>query len=183
MLRRTQVSHIIRAAAAVANHKRFVLVGTGAVIATASKPLPAAMMMTEEIDLYPEDAANPDDISDLIDASIGQDSRFHRTFGYYGHGFGATTALMPLDWRERAKVYAGAGEGVIVTCPDANDIAVAKLCAWRDKDRAWLRSSVQAAVVSLARMRELVHREMPAAAPPAAELQSRVELIAPERRG
>lgn len=57
------------------------MVGTGAVTATA-RHIPVAMMLTEEIDIYVEDAADPELISDLIDGSIGRDSQFHRRFGY-----------------------------------------------------------------------------------------------------
>ncbi len=67
MLRRPDIDHILRAAASLSGHTRFVMVGTGAVIATA-KHLPVAMMLTEEIDIYVEDAADPEWISDLIDA-------------------------------------------------------------------------------------------------------------------
>ena len=77
------------------------MVGSGAVIGTA-KHIPVAMMMTEEIEIYVEDVGDPDWVSDLIDASIGRDSQFHRTFGYYGDGVSERTAVMPLDWRGRA---------------------------------------------------------------------------------
>jgi hypothetical protein len=80
MLRRPDIDHILRAAATLSGHTRFVMVGTGAVIATA-KPIPVAMMLTQEIDIYVEDAPDPDLISDMIDGSIGRDSQFHRTFG------------------------------------------------------------------------------------------------------
>ena len=55
-LRRPDIDHILRAAASLSGHSRFVMVGTGAVIATA-KHIPVVMMMTEEIDIYVEDVA------------------------------------------------------------------------------------------------------------------------------
>ena len=45
------------------------------------------MMLTKEIDIYADGVADPDPISDLIDASIGRDSQSDRTFGYYGRRF------------------------------------------------------------------------------------------------
>ena len=102
MLRRPDIDHILRAAASLSGHTRFVMVGTGAVIATA-RHIPVAMMLTEEIDIYVEDAPDPDWVSDLIDASIGRYPQFHKTFGYYGDGVSERTAVMPLDWRSRAK--------------------------------------------------------------------------------
>lgn len=181
MLRRADVNHVLRAAAAVTRRNRFVVVGTGAVIATTSKPLPAAMMLTNELDLYADGADNVDEVSDLIDATIGEGSMFHRTFRYYGHGVGERTALMPLDWRSRAKDYRGAGDEILVICPDAHDIAVSKLCAWREKDRDWLRSALQTGILSVDELQELLNREMPAAAPTAAELRGRLDQIASKR--
>src|ERR1700693_500550 len=93
MLRVPDIDHILRAAAAITNHARFVVVGTGAVIITATH-IPAEMMMTAEIDLYADGIADPEPISDLIDATIGQGSMFHRTFHYYGDGVGPRTAIM-----------------------------------------------------------------------------------------
>jgi hypothetical protein len=61
------------------------MVGTGAVIATA-RHISAVMMMTEEIDIYAEDAADIALVPDLIDGSIGRSSLVHKTFGYYGDG-------------------------------------------------------------------------------------------------
>lgn len=111
------------------------MIGTGAVIATA-KRLPAPMMMTQEIDLYADGIADTDTVSDLIDAMIGRDSQFHRTFGYYGDGVSPRTAIMPLDWRGRAVEYVTPDGFATAVCPSAEDIAIAKLCAWREKDQA-----------------------------------------------
>jgi hypothetical protein len=80
MLRRPDIDHILRAAASLSGHGRFVMVGTGAVIATAPH-IPLALMMTEEIDIYVENAPDSDRVSDLIDASIRRDSSLLRTCG------------------------------------------------------------------------------------------------------
>jgi hypothetical protein len=130
MLRRSDIDHILRAAATLSNHARFVMVGTGAVIATA-RHIPVAMMLTEEIDIYADGVDDPDTVSDLIDGSIGRDSQFYRTFGYYGDGVSAQTAVMPLDWRKRATEYETPDGLATAVCPSADDIAIAKLCAWR----------------------------------------------------
>lgn len=138
------------------------------------------MMLTNELDLYAEGVDNSDKISDLIDASIGQDSLFHRTFRYYGHGVGETTAVMPLDWRDRAREYRGAGDNITVICPDPHDIAVAKLCAWRDKDQDWLRTAIQTGIISVGRLGELLNSEMPSAAPAPIHLVEHLKLITSE---
>ena len=154
------------------------MVGTGAVIATA-KHLPVAMMMTEEIDIYVEDAADPDWISDLIDASIGRYSQFHRTFGYYGDGVSKRTAVMPLDWRQRATEYTTHDGLATALCPSAEDIAIAKLCAWRDKDQVWLREAFRSGVAKAPEAAKLLHGELPEIAPAIDELMRRMNVVAP----
>jgi hypothetical protein len=177
MLRRPDINHILRAAASLSGYSRFVMVGTGAVIATA-KHIPVVMMMTEEIDIYVEDAADPDWISDLIDGSIGRDSQFHRTFGYYGDGVSKRTAVMPLDWRDRATEYTTPDGLATAVCPSAEDIAIAKLCAWRDKDQVWLREAFRTGVAKAREVATLLHRELPEVAPARDELIRRLNVAA-----
>ncbi len=173
MLRRSEIDHILRAAASLSGHARFVMVGTGAVIATA-RHIPVAMMLTEEIDIYVEEASDPDLISDLIDASIGRYSQFHKTFGYYGDGVSSRTAVMPLDWRSRAVEYATLDGLATALCPSAEDIAIAKLCAWRGKDQAWLREAFRSGVAKADEVSALLRGEMPEAAPAPDELARRI---------
>ena len=116
MLRRSDIDHILRAAAVITNHRRFVVVGTGTVIITA-KHVPASMMLTPEIDLYADGIADPEPISDLIDATIGHGSMFHRTFNYYGDGVGPNTAIMPKDWRFRSTEYTPPDGSAPPVCP------------------------------------------------------------------
>lgn len=173
MLRRADIDHVLRAAAALSGHSRFVMVGTGAVIATA-KHVPAAMMLTREIDIYADGVADPEPISDLIDATIGHDSLFDRTFGYHGDGVSPGTAVMPLDWRSRAVEYRTPDGAAVAICPAADDIAIAKLCAWRDKDRDWLREAFRAGIAQAERVRSLLGAPLPAGAPDAPELARRL---------
>lgn len=102
MIQWRHIEHVLRAAAALTEHHRFVLIGTCAVIATSRKPVPAAMMLTSEVDLFADNSSNAEELSDLIDAAIGRDSLFHRTFHYFGDGVSATTAILPTNWRDRA---------------------------------------------------------------------------------
>jgi hypothetical protein len=173
MLRRSDIDHILRAAASLSGHNRFVMVGTGAVIATA-RHIPVAMMLTQEIDIYAEAATNIELISDLIDGSIGRYSQFHRTFGYYGDGVSPRTAIMPLDWRSRAVEYVTPEGLATAICPSANDIAVAKLCAWREKDQVWLREAFHSGVVNADQVAALLRSELPAEAPVPDELARRM---------
>ena len=61
--------------------------------------LPAAMLRSPELDIYPPKAP---ELTDLIDGSIGEGSPFHGTFGYYAQGVDPETAKLPAGWQERA---------------------------------------------------------------------------------
>jgi hypothetical protein len=138
VMRKRSIDHILRAAAAVTNQQRFVLVGSAAVIARA-KNVPLGMMFTPEIDIYAPEATDIELASELIDGNIGQGSQFHQRFGDYGDGVSPATAKMPSDWMDRSIEYLGAEcPGVVAVVPEENDVALAKLAAWRDKDQSWL---------------------------------------------
>ena len=149
-LRKPQIAHLLRAVAGVTGHASFVMVGTGAVIAR-SKVLTLDLMRTREIDVYAADTPDADRLSDLIDGSIGEGSPFDETFGYYAHGVSAATACLPDDWAVRATRLAIPG-GAACLCPEENDIALAKLCAWRQKDRDWLAAGLATGLLDIAAM-------------------------------
>ena len=137
------------------------------------------MMLTSEIDIYADGVADPGPLSDLIDGSIGEGSLFHRTFSYYCDGVGPETAIMPLDWRTRATEYVTPDGAATAVCPAIDDIAIAKLCAWREKDRDWLRAGVQAGLIDPVRIGAGLRSPMPAAAPDVAERLRRLDILAP----
>jgi hypothetical protein len=179
MLRRAGVDHLLRAAAAITGARRFVLFGTGAAIATQPR-LPLAMMLTPELDLYAEDAADPAGMSDLLDAAIGEQSVFHRTFGYYADGVGPETAILPRGWRDRAIPYTTpAAPDVTAICPGLPDLAVSKLCAGREKDRDWLRAAFGAGLLTPESVTALLPALDDPRAPPEPVLRQRLAEIAP----
>lgn len=91
-----------------------VLVGSQAILGGCPNA-PPDILVSDEIDLYaPDDEA----ASDLVDGSIGEKSPFHETFGYYGHGVGPRTAVLPRRWKERAiRIATPATGGVTGICP------------------------------------------------------------------
>ena len=90
-----------------------------------------------EVDLYPLDAPEK---ADLIDGSIGELSPFHQTFGYYAHGVGPETAMLPANWRTRlVRVENENTAGTIGWCLSPVDLAVSKLLAGREKDVDFVR--------------------------------------------
>ena len=91
---------MLRAASAILNHHCFVLIGSGAAIAT-QRRLPLAMMLTKEIDIYPAGVEDARELSEVLAATIGVASPFHTTFGYYVDGVSEDTATLPAGWRDR----------------------------------------------------------------------------------
>ena len=81
-MKRSELEHVIRAASAITLLDEFVIIGSQALLG--EHPDAAEdLLVSVEVDLYPQ--AKPED-SDLVDGTIGEDSAFHDTFGYYAHG-------------------------------------------------------------------------------------------------
>lgn len=144
MMDRPNLEHILRAAGSATGHKTFVVIGSAAIFLW-SEDVPFNMAMSREADLFAVDVEREaaERISDDLDAILGQASSFDAEFGYYCDGVGEETAIMPADWRERAKTYSSpATGGVTAIVPHPTDLALAKLCAGREKDMDWLASAI-----------------------------------------
>ena len=143
-MKRSDLEHVLRAAGAITGVKTWVIVGSQAILG-ALPDAPAELLVSQEVDLY---APGDEAASDLVDGSIGERSPFHDSFGYYGHGVGAETAVLPSRWRDRAlTIDTPATEGVTAICPEPHDLAVSKLVAWRDKDQEYIRSLIAHGIV------------------------------------
>lgn len=146
-MKRNELEHVLRAAGAISGIREWVIVGSQAILG-AFPNAPAEVLVSQEVDLY---APNDEAASDLIDGSIGEKSPFHDTFGYYAHGVGPSTAVLPPQWRTRAvSVRSEATGGVTGICPHPVDLAVSKLAAGRDKDREFVRALLQHGIVTAA---------------------------------
>jgi len=136
-MQRHQLEHIIRAASGITGAAEFVIVGSQAILGQFANA-PAELLTSIEADVFP--LRSPAE-SDLIDGSIGEGSPFHMTFGYYAHGIGPDTAILPNGWRERLipirNENTGGGVGL---CLEVHDLAVSKLVAGREKDLAYVAS-------------------------------------------
>src|SRR6516225_1294556 len=76
---RQQLEHIIRAAAANADVRDVVIVGSQAILG-AFPDAPAELLESMEADVFPKDDPQR---SNVIDGAMGEMSLFHATFGYY----------------------------------------------------------------------------------------------------
>lgn len=179
MMRREKLDHLLRAASTVTGHRCFVLVGSAAILIRC-KNIPGDMLLTPEADLYVPDVPNAEDLSDAIEANIGQGSSFHQQYGYYCDGVSAGTAVMPADWQARAVAYESPGcPGITAIVADPADIALAKMVAWREKDKAWLMSGLRSGLFDLGLMATRLPR-MPDRAPERGEMKHRLAWLAAE---
>ena len=136
-MERPQLEHIIRAASGITGAAQFVVIGSQAVLGQ-FPDAPPELLISIEADLF---TFRGSEDSELIDGSIGEASPFHRTFGYYAHGVGPETAVLPAGWKERLisirNENTGGGIGL---CLEVNDLAVSKLIAGREKDLSFIRA-------------------------------------------
>ncbi len=148
---RTQLEHLIRAAASVADDDEVVIIGSQAVLGQFPSA-PAEMLVSVEADLYP---LHHPDRADLIDGSIGEGSPFHDTYGYYGQGVDASTAVLPAGWRARLIAIQNANtRGATGWCLEVNDLVVSKLVAGREKDLAFARAALKHGLASVDVLRD-----------------------------
>ncbi len=151
-MKRSEVEHVLRAAAAIAQENSFVVVGSQAIL-MAFPHAPDELRVSRELDLYP--ALHPEK-ADLIDGAIGAMSSFDETFGYHADGVGPETAVMPSDWRSREQLhYVG---DVTVICPEVHDLAVSKCVAGRDKDADFVRALLKHRMIELPTLLERISK-------------------------
>jgi hypothetical protein len=145
-MRRHEVEHVLRAAAAITGHREWVIVGSQAILGSCPDAA-AELLVSQEVDLY---ATGNERASDLVDGSIGERSPFHESFGYYAHGVGPETAILPAEWRSRAvRIESPATGGAFGLCPEAADLAISKIVAWREKDRDFVKSLLRHQIVTI----------------------------------
>jgi len=151
-----QLRHILRAAASVTGEKVFVVIGSQSILAS-HPDAPRSLRKSIEGDTYPRD--NPAK-SIEIDGSLGELSPFHQEFGYYAHGVGPETAVVPEGWDQRLIEFpVHDSHGTIGLCLDKHDLAFSKLAAGRQKDIEFIRELLKHRLISRARLLRLVDSE------------------------
>jgi hypothetical protein len=134
---RDQLEHAIRAACDVAEDTEVYVFGSQAILGT-YPDAPAGLVVSEEADISPR---NRRELTDRVDALLGQDSQFHITHGFYVHGIPINeAATLPPGWEGRAvRVQNANTRNLTGWCLEGHDLAASKLVAFRDKDRDFVR--------------------------------------------
>ncbi len=129
---RDELEHAIRAACTVAGDTEVYVFGSQA-ISGSIPDAPLALRQSAEADVAPK---NFPERSEDIDGALGELSKFHSTHGFYVHGISVETVQLPEGWRERCvPVQNENTNGHTGLCLEGHDLALAKLAAFRDKDR------------------------------------------------
>jgi hypothetical protein len=160
-MNREQLDHVLRAAADIVKDADILIIGSQAILASRDESeLPIEATRSIEVDLAFFD--DPDEErADAVDGAIGELSRFHETFGYYGQGVSLSTAVLPEDWIAELVELDSATPGSRVRALGPHDCVVSKLVANREKDRVFAKALIGAGIVDpdhlVARIRLLPH--------------------------
>lgn len=156
-MRRNQLEHAIRAACQITGATEVIVVGSQAILGTYPEyELPTLATRSLEIDILPitDDNNVTIELADLIVAIAGELSPFQQTHGFSIDGVDLTTSALPDGWRTRlVKVqnentaHPSGQPQYIGWCLDKEDLCVAKLCAFRDKDRNFVDALIDAHLV------------------------------------
>jgi hypothetical protein len=150
-VKRDELEHVLRAAGAITGVREWVVVGSQAILG-AVPDAPDELLVSQEADVY---APGSESASDLVDGSIGEKSPFHESFGYYAHGVGPETAILPARWRDRAVLIdTWATAGVTGICPSPPDLAISKLAAGREKDLDYVTTLIRHEIVTASELEE-----------------------------
>lgn len=156
-MRRDQLEHAIRAACQIIGQPAVIVVGSQAILGSFTEDeLPSSAHMSREVDILPmgDDNDVVQRLADQIEGVAGEFSPFEELHGFSIDGVDLTTSALPDGWRDRlvsvrnANTAAPGGEPRFTGwCLEPHDLCVAKICAFREKDRAFVRDLVGAGLV------------------------------------
>ena len=126
-MRRSELEHLIRAAASVTNQYEIMIVGSQSILG-ACPDAPGDLLLSMEAGFY--SLHGPERLGDVIDGAIGEGSPFHDCFGYYAQGVGPNTSTLPTGWDMRVvKIQNENTDLKIGYCLEPHDLAASKLAA------------------------------------------------------
>lgn len=153
-MKKQQLDHVLRAAGRITGEKQFLIIGSQALHGK-FPDLPDDIGRSAEVDLI---AKKNVDRTEWLN-SIGQDSPFHETFGYYADPVDETAAVLPKGWKGRlVNLPPGDTGGVAGLCLDPHDLAISKYAAGREKDRVFTRALARRRLVDQERLLALLDR-------------------------
>jgi hypothetical protein len=147
-MRRDQLAHILRAAAAIVEDGDILVIGSQSILGSYDEDdLPDRAVASVEADVAFFD--DPDaSKADLVDGVIGEMSPFYELHGVYGQGVEVKTATLPPGWRARVIRFERDDTGdAHAFCLDPHDLVISKLIAGREKDLEFTQALLDAGLV------------------------------------
>jgi hypothetical protein len=139
-VRRSELEHVIRAAATVSEDDELVVIGSQAVLGQ-FPDAPKELLASREADVYPR---NRPERGIEIEGSLGDGSYFDATYGYYAHAVGPETATLPLGWEERlVEVRNENTGGATGWCLEIHDLLLSKCVAGRERDWEFVEQALR----------------------------------------
>lgn len=152
-MNRSELEHVLRASSAITDENEFIVIGSQAILGK-FPDAPRLLRQSIEVDLYPKKRP---ELAEVIDGSIGELSAFHHEFGYYAHGIGPETAILPQDWQIRLVPVQNANtRQAIGFCLHPLDLAYSKLAAGRTKDLEYLKRLFRYGYVKRTELKKLI---------------------------
>lgn len=146
--------HAVRALSSHFGTDIVYVVGSQAIIPYIGDLPDSVLRRSLEIDAYPGnaqtwEAANHSIASEEVNALFGYASQFEMTHGFHVDGVDASTAILPPEWRERARAVPVDAYGKVVHAivPAPTDPAASKLARLSDKDRAFVQELLKLGLV------------------------------------
>ncbi len=156
----------LRAAASAYKRKRFVIVGSAALLAT-YPDAPSFLRLSADIDMFPIRKLDTTDYQSG-DEEVGQASAFEVEHEFYIERLGDWTMLsQPEGWFERCVKYSTIGEidgdqvSVDGYCLQPLDLAYNKLEAGRDKDLNFVAGLLNEEIISLTELENFIKEGCP----------------------
>lgn len=138
------------------------MVGSQAILGTSrEEDLSATATMSIEVDIPPvaDDNDETARLADLVEGVAGEWSPFEQAHGFSIDGVDLDTSALPAGCRDRlvkvqnANTAAPGGDPRFTGwCVDAVDLCVAKLCAFREKDRNFVSALLDADLIDQSRI-------------------------------
>ncbi len=163
-MKRHQLEHVTRAAGSIVGVDRILVIGSQSILGSYSeRDLPPEATTSDEADIAFFDDPEGEQAT-LLEGSIGEDSPFYHSFGYYAQGVSVTTAVLPSGWRDRLVPLANSNTGgVTAWCLEVHDLWVAKLAAARSNDVSFCEALIRDALVDVSSLRNrLAATDLPA---------------------
>jgi hypothetical protein len=134
-MQRSELEHLIRAAAALTGRTQFVISGSQALLGL-GEDAPEELITSLTADLFiPGDPQS----TQLIGQSLGEMSVFDQTFQYCARAVNEEDVVLPEGWRERVlAIESPDTAGACGYCLEVHDLAVSKLASDKDEDFTFL---------------------------------------------